>query len=173
MDSKSLVLTGNTSTMYALGFLDLKKDGPTVIELPEGMLGVLNDMGFLFMENLGAAGPDKGKGGKYLVLPPGYDGNVPDGYFVVKSKTYWVWNFMRGYLTNGVKAASDNIRNNLKVYPLSKVNSQPKMEFINVSGKEMNTILPTDFTFFERLNDVVQYEPEGFLDFEFWVYVVL
>ena len=166
MDSKSLVLTGNTSTMYALGFLDLKKDGPTVIELPEGMLGVLNDMGFLFMQNLGAAGPDKGKGGKYLVLPPGYDGDIPEGYFVVQSKTYGVWNFMRGYLTNGVKAASDNIRNNLKVYPLNAVDKQPAMEFINVSGIEMNTIVPTDYTFFEKLNDVVQYEPEGFLDLE-------
>lgn len=166
MDSKELFLTGNTSTMYAFSFLDLKKDGPTVIELPTGMLGVLNDMAFEFMINLGAAGPDKGKGGKYLLLPPGYDGDIPDGYFVVKSKTYHVWNFMRGYLTNGVKAASDNIRDNLKVYPLSKVDKQPAMEFINVSGKQINTILPTDFTFFEKLNDVVQYEPEGFLDLE-------
>jgi hypothetical protein len=96
MDSKSLVLTGNTSTMYALGFLDLEKDGPTVIELPQGMLGVLNDMAFLHMTDLGAAGPDKGKGGKYLVLPPGYKEEVPEGYFVVQSKTYNVWNFMRG-----------------------------------------------------------------------------
>ncbi|MGB5401857.1 MAG: DUF1254 domain-containing protein, partial [Thermoanaerobaculia bacterium] len=166
MDSKSLVLTGNTSTMYALGFLDLEKDGPTVIELPPGMLGVLNDMGFLHMTDLGAAGPDKGKGGKYLVLPPGYEGDVPKGYFVVQSKTYNVWNFMRGYLDKGVKAASDNIRNNLKVYPLSRAADQPTMEFINVSGKEMNTVLPTDYTFFERINEVVQKEPEGFLDLE-------
>ena len=125
MDSKSLVLTGNTSTMYALGFLDLKKDGPTVVELPQGMLGVFNDMSFLFMENLGAAGPDRGKGGKYLVLPPGYDGDIPSGYFVVQSRTYGVWNFMRGYLDKGVKVASDNIRNNLKVYPLSQKDNQP------------------------------------------------
>jgi len=166
MDSKGLVLTGNTSTMYALGFLDLEKDGPTVIELPQGMLGVLNDMGFLHMTDLGAAGPDKGKGGKYLVLPPGYEGEVPDGYFVVQSKTYNVWNFMRGYLDKGVKAASDNIRNNLKVYPLNRAANPPAMEFINVSGKEMNTILPTDYTFFERINEVVQKEPEGFLDLE-------
>ena len=166
MDSKGLFLTGNTSTMYALGFLDLEKDGPTVIELPPRMLGVLNDMGFLYMTDLGAAGPDKGKGGKYLVLPPGYEGEVPEGYFVVRSRTYNVWNFMRGYLDKGVKAASDNIRNNLKVYPLSKKDNPPKMEFIDVSGKEMNTILPTDYTFFERINEVVQKEPEGFLDLE-------
>jgi len=166
MDSKGLFLTGNTSTMYALGFLDLEKDGPTVIELPPGMLGVLNDMGFLHMTDLGAAGPDKGKGGKYLVLPPGYEGQTPDGYFVVQSKTYNVWNFMRGYLDKGVKAASENIRNNLKVYPLNRAANPPTMEFINVSGKEMNTILPTDYTFFERINEVVQKEPEGFLDLE-------
>ena len=84
MDSTSLFLTGNTSTMYAIGFLDLGRDGPTVIELPPGMLGVLDDMAFEYMTDLGAAGPDKGKGGKYLVLPPGYDGDVPDGYFVVQ-----------------------------------------------------------------------------------------
>ena len=167
MDSKSLFLTGNTSTMYALGFLDLKKDGPTVIELPKGMLGVLNDMGFLFMENLGATGPDKGQGGKYLVLPPGYEGDVPEGYFVVRSKTYGVWNFMRGYLTNGVEAASLNIRNNLKVYPLSKKNNPPTMEFINVSGNDMNTVIKTDFDFWTKADKLVQEEPvEGFLDLE-------
>ncbi|MGI9624066.1 MAG: DUF1254 domain-containing protein, partial [Acidimicrobiales bacterium] len=159
MDSTGLVLTGNTSTMYALGFLDLEHDGPTVIELPEGMLGVLNDMAFLHMTDLGAAGPDQGKGGKYLVLPPGYAGEVPGGYFVVQSKTYNVWNFMRGYLDKGVKAAADNIRDNLKVYPLSRAANPPAMEFINASGKEMNTILPMDQTFFERINEVVQKEP--------------
>lgn len=166
MDSKSLVLTGNTSTMYALGFLDLKKDGPTVVELPQGMLGVFNDMSFLFMENLGAAGPDKGKGGKYLVLPPGYDGEIPSGYYVIKSRTYGVWNFMRGYLDNGVKAASDNIRNNLKVYPLSQKDKQPTMEFINASGKEMNTIVPADYSFYTKLHKLVQDEPVDFMDGE-------
>jgi hypothetical protein len=98
MDSKTILLTGNTSTMYAVGFLDLLKDGPTVIDLPPGMLGILDDMEFKFMVDLGVAGPDKGKGGKFLVLPPGYDGEVPKGYFVVPSKTSGVWVFMRGYL---------------------------------------------------------------------------
>ena len=84
------------------------------------MLGILDDMAFLYMTDLGMAGPDKGKGGKFLVLPPGYEGDVPDGYFVVRSNTYGVWLFMRGYLDKGIKAASENIRNNLKVYPLSQ-----------------------------------------------------
>jgi len=163
MDSKSLVLTGNTSTMYAVGFLDLKHDGPTVIELPERMLGMLNDMAFLYMTDLGVAGPDKGKGGKFLVLPPGHAGEVPDGYFVVPSKTYGLWLFMRGYLDKGLKAASHNIRDNLKVYPLARKNNPPKMEFVDVSGKEFNTVLPNDYSFYEKLHELVQQEPESFL----------
>lgn len=163
MDSKGLWLTGNTSTMYAMGFLDLKKDGPTVVELPERMLGILDDMAFLYMTDLGIAGPDKGKGGKYLIVPPGFEGEVPSGYFVVKSETYGLWLFMRGYLDKGIKAASDNIRNNLKVYPLSEASNPPAMEFINVSGKEMNTILPNDFSYWEKLHDLIQTEPDSYL----------
>ena len=163
MDSTSLVLTGNTSTMYAVGFLDLKGDGPTVVDLPPKMLGILDDMAFHYMTDLGVAGPDKGKGGKFLVLPPGYKGDVPDGYYVVPSKTYGVWLFMRGYLDKGIKAASDNIRNNLKVYPLAKASNPPKMEFINVSGKEMNTVLPNDYSFYEKLHMLIQDEPDDYL----------
>jgi len=169
MDSRSLLLTGNTSTMYAVGFLALAKDGPTIIDLPPGMLGVLDDMAFRYMTDLGVAGPDKGKGGKFLVLPPGYKGEVPKGYFVVPSKTNGVWVFTRGYLDKklpldkAIPAASGNIRNHLKVYPLSRKDNPPKTEFINVSGKEMNTILPNDYSFFEKLHDLIQGEPEDYL----------
>jgi hypothetical protein len=169
MDSKTLLLTGNTSTMYAVGFLDLDKDGPTVIDLPPGMLGVLDDMAFRYMTDLGVAGPDKGKGGKFLVLPPNYDGDVPDGYFVVKSKTNGVWVFTRGYLDKtlpldeAIPAASANIRDTMKIYPLSTKDNPPATEFINVSGKEMNTIVPNDFSFFEKLHDLIQGEPDDYL----------
>ena len=169
MDSKTLLLTGNTSTMYAVGFLDLAKDGPTVIDLPPGMLGVLDDMAFRYMSDLGVAGPDKGKGGKFLVLPPSYKGEVPKGYFVVPSNTNGVWVFTRGYLDKklpldkAIPAASANIRNNLKVYPLAKRDNPPTTEFINVSGKVMNTILPNDYSFFEKLHDLIQGEPDDYL----------
>jgi len=163
MDSTSLFLTGNTSTMYAVGFLDLAKDGPTVIDLPPKMLGILDDMAFRYMTDLGVAGPDKGKGGKFLVLPPGYKGDVPEGYFIVPSKTSGVWLFMRGYLDKGIKAASDNIRDNLKVYPLARASKPPKMEFTNISGKAVNTVLPNDYSAFEKLHAVMQQEPEDYL----------
>ena len=101
-DSKALVLTFNNTSLYTWGFLDLKKDGPTVIEIPPGVLGILDDANFRYITDMGAAGPDKGEGGKYLILPPGYDGEVPDGYYVFQSNTYNVWNFMRGYTKTGV-----------------------------------------------------------------------
>ena len=169
MDSKTLLLTGNTSTMYAVGFLDLAKDGPTVIDLPPGMLGVLDDMAFRYMSDLGVAGPDKGKGGKFLILPPDYMGEVPSGYFMVPSKTNGVWVFTRGYLDKtlpleqAIPAASRNIRDNLKVYPLKVKDTPPATEFINVSGKVMNTIVPNDYSFFEKLHDLIQTEPDDYL----------
>lgn len=164
-DAKPLVLTWNNTSLYTWGFLDLEKDGPTVIELPPDVLGALNDMYFRYIVDLGAAGPDKGKGGKYLVLPPGYQGDIPDGYFVVKSKTYGVWNFMRGYVRDSVSKAAENIKNNLKVYPLAKKDNPPKMEFINMSGlAAYKTIPPNDFSFFESLNNLIQEEPIDFID---------
>ena len=101
-----------------------------------------------YLSDFGAAGPDKGKGGKYLVLPPGYTGDVPEGYFVVKSTSNVVWNFMRGYVRGSVqdpanvKKASDNILENLKVYPLAKKDDPPKTEFINMTGVHYNTVPP-------------------------------
>jgi len=165
-DSKSLALTYNNTSLYTWGFLDLKNDGPTVIEVPPGVLGILDDAAFRYIVDMGAAGPDKGKGGKYLVLPPGYKGEVPDGYFVYQSNTYNVWNFMRGYTKTGVEAAAKRIKENLKVYPLSKKDNPPRMEFKNMSGVYYNTVAPNDYTFFEDLNQIIQEEPEGFYDAE-------
>jgi hypothetical protein len=95
LDSSALVLTGNTESLYAFAVFDLKKDGPTVFEVPPGVMGPLDDHNFLFVTDIGPTGKDKGKGGKYLLLPPGYDGEVPDGYFVVRSSTYMNFSFIR------------------------------------------------------------------------------
>ena len=164
-DSKPLVLTWNNTSLYTWGFLDLKKDGPTVIDIPPDVLGILDDMYFRYITDMGAAGPDKGKGGKYLVLPPGYEGDVPDGYFVVRSRTYTVWNFMRGYVRDSVEAAATNIMKNLKVYPLAKKNNPPEMEFLDMSGlADFQTIPPNDFSFYEYLDAIIQEEPIDFID---------
>lgn len=159
MDSKTLILTGNTSTLYACTTLDLKTDGATVIEIPPGMLGAINDAWFNYVDDFGPAGQDKGDGGKFLVLPPDYKGEVPDGYFVVKSSTYRNWILLRGLIADGVEPAVKNIMDKLRIYPLSNVDNPPKTEFIQASGKVMNTVPANDFSFYKQLNEVVQYEP--------------
>jgi hypothetical protein len=164
MDSKSLFLTGNTSTMYVIPTLDLEKDGPIVFEAPAGMLGAFNDAWFRYMQDIGPAGPDKGKGGKYLVLPPEYKGKIPKGYFVVKSRTYRVWVFMRASIAKGLDVAAKNVKDNLRIYPLSKIKNPPKMEYISGSGKEFNTIHSNDYTFYEHLHHLIDGEHIGMLD---------
>ena len=90
MDAQTVLLTANTETVYALSHLDLKTDGPTVVEAPPHMLGFLQDGLQRYIADIGPLGPDKGKGGKFLVLPPGFAGSVPEGYFVARSPTYSV-----------------------------------------------------------------------------------
>ena len=166
MDSASLFLTGNTSTLYALPVIDLPADGPTVVEVPPGMLGAFNDMWFRYVGDLGPAGPDRGEGGTYLVLPPDYAGDVPDGYFVVRPRTYGVWTFMRGSVAAGLEAGVANIVDNLKVYPLARRDNPPDMEFISASGKAFNTIHPNTYEFYEHVNELVQKESDEMLDVE-------
>jgi hypothetical protein len=91
MNTNQPFLTGNNSTIYAVASIDLKEDGPTVVEIPPGMYGTANDAAFRYLTDFGATGPDNGEGGKYLFLPPGYDGDVPDGYFVLRSNGHRIW----------------------------------------------------------------------------------
>ena len=159
LDSHSLYLTGNTDTMYSIGHLDLAAYGPTVVEVPPGMLGMLDDAWMRYVGDFGVAGPDRGKGGKYLVLPPGYTGAVPDGYFVLKPPTYINWFFMRGSIADGLAPALKNVKDHLKVYPLKSAGNPPATEFVNITGKSYNTVAPSDFSYFEALDKIVQREP--------------
>jgi hypothetical protein len=159
MDSRSLFLTGNTESVYHLMWLDVK-DGPLVIESPPNILGVINDHWFQYVGDIGNAGPDQGKGGKFLLVPPDYKGEIPAGYHVYRTPTYGNLYFWRGFLDNGSTAtAVANTRKFAKVYRLADAGNPPAMKFINVSGKYFNTIHDNDFSFFEEVNKVVQYEP--------------
>jgi hypothetical protein len=159
MDSKSLFLTPNTESIYNLMWLDTKA-GPLVIETPPDVLGVIDDHWFQYVADFGRVGPDKGKGGKFLLLPPGYSGEVPDGYFVLRSKTYGNLVFWRGFQVNGsTQPAVESTKQFAKVYRLSDAQNPPPMKFINVSGKSFNTISANNFKFYEEVNRVVQYEP--------------
>ena len=159
MDSQTLVVTANTSTLYAYSGTNLDQDGPTVIEVPPGMLGFLDDGWQRFVGNIGVTGPDKGKGGKYLVLPPGYEGEVPGGYFLLKPQTYRNFLFLRGSIKDGLKPAVDNLARGLKIYPLKDADNPVATELINMSGKAFNTVFPNDLGYFEILDKMIQREP--------------
>jgi hypothetical protein len=164
MDSKALWLTANTTVVYYASWIDLK-NGPIVLESPSNTLGILDDHWFHYVADFGNAGPDKGKGGKYLLLPPGYKGDVPSGYFVLRPATYGIWLAGRGFLVNGdPKPAVTNIEKNLRIYPLAKAANPPASKFINVSGIPHNTVHANDFHFYEEVNEIVQEEPSEALD---------
>jgi len=164
LDSKSLFLTANTTTPYTVLYLDTK-NGPLVLEIPSQVLGPIDDAWFRWVSDIGFTGPDGGRGGKYLLLPPGYTGAVPAGYFVARSRTYGNLLFFRTFLKDGdPKPGVDNVKKNLRVYPLSQAANPPEMKFVDISGKAFNTIGPGDYSAFEYLNRTVQDEPSDALD---------
>jgi hypothetical protein len=164
MDSRSLFLTPNTTTPYSVLFLDTKA-GPLVLEIPPDVLGPMDDAWFRWVSDIGFTGPDKGKGGKYLLLPPGYTGAVPEGYFVARSRTFGNLLFFRTFLKDGdPKPGIDSVKKNLRVYPLSQAANPLPMNFVNISGKAFNTIGPGDYSLFDYLNRVIQDEPNDALD---------
>ncbi len=187
MDSNSLFLTANADTVYYLSVIDLSK-GPMVVEQPPEGLGTINDMWFSWVIDIGRPGPDRGLGGKYLVVGPGYDGHLPEGgYFVAHSKTNKVLYAARAFIEGGndPKPSVDNIKANMKIYPYApgsygtsiaealqgevRLAGEPKipeMKFIEASGKSFNTIPPSDYRFFEMINENVQAEPATSYDVE-------
>jgi hypothetical protein len=166
MDSNPLFLTGNTDTVYCSGFLDLERDGPTVVEIPPGCgPGTVNDAFFRFVVDMGAPGPDRGQGGAYLILPPNYKSVAPDGYFVARSPSFVNGVVLRGFLVDGKPdVANTMFKTGVKIYPLKDKNNPPQMEFINSSKIHFNTIHANNFDFYEELNQVIQREPIEMLD---------
>ncbi|MEN8760750.1 MAG: DUF1254 domain-containing protein [Desulfobacterales bacterium] len=159
LDSSALVLTGNTESLYAFVVFDLKKDGPTVFEVPPGVMGPLDDHNFLFVADIGPTGKDRGQGGKYLLLPPDFEDDVPDGYFVVRSPTYANFSFIRANAAKvgfGEKAL-EYYRKHAKVYPLKSGPRPPVVK--NVTNIAWNSLVPEDASAFEWMHEIITYEP--------------
>lgn len=187
MDSRSLFLTGNADTVYFWSFLDLS-NGPLVVETPSDTLGVIDDMWFRWITDFGLPGADRGRGGTYLLLPPGYDGVRPEGAFYVReSRTNHVAlvgrAFINEYPGNDPTPAADRIKEQLKVYPyapgglgssvgayltgrgpLGAVVEAKSPRFVEGTGLAMNTIPPADFGHYTLLDELVQLEPAEALD---------
>ncbi len=186
MDSNSLFLTANADTVYYLTGLDLSK-GPIVVEQPPGAVGTINDMWFSWIIDIGGPGPDRGLGGKYLIVGPDYHGPLPEGgYFIAHSKTNFALYAARAYLVDGKpEPAVETIKKTMKVYPYQpgafgtsiaqaldgtvRIAPEPRVpetKFIDGSGLAFNTIPPSDFGFWEMINETVQSQPATSYDVE-------
>jgi hypothetical protein len=194
MDSKSLFLTANADVVYFWANLEFAK-GPLVVETPPLSLGVIDDMWFRWVTDFGLPGPDRGQGGKYLLVPPGYEGELPTaGYIVCKVRTTQALVLGRSFLEKDDPGpAVELIRKTLKVYPYlpgglgtsiaaallgeatlarspdhkldwAFLKPQPPVKFSEGTGKVMSTIPPSDFSYYELINELVQQEPADALD---------
>jgi hypothetical protein len=165
-DWKIQTLTPNPDAIYLTPFTNTAEVGPVVLEIPpadEGSItGTVMDVWQCALEDVGPAGVDKGQGGKYLVLPPGYKENVPPGYIPLPSDTYQGYALLRSIPKSGsegdvAKAVAYGKR--IKLYPLSQANKPPATIFIDVADVVYDSTIPYDLRFFESLNRVVQAEP--------------
>jgi hypothetical protein len=184
MDCQSLFLTANADTVYFVGIVDLS-NGPMVVETPPMALGVFDDMWWQWVIDFGMPGPDRGQGGRFLLVGPGYDGDLPDsGFHVAHARTRRVCLLGRAFMEdNDPKPTVDLIKATLKLYPYvpggpgtsiatllagdtrpGKPVSPPETKFVEASGMAFNTIPPSDFRFFELLDALVQEEPADATD---------
>ena len=166
----TIITTPNSDVIYGLGFADLSKTGPLVLEAPANLQGLMDDFwhrplvgpekddGTRYLGDIGLPGPDKGQGGKYLIIPEGYTGDIdPENYYVYTSKTNGVFIFLRGFfksvdnLAPGVKAVEG-----IEIYPLN--GERKPMKFPRASDIPSNALFAHDFSTYEMLNRMIQHE---------------
>jgi hypothetical protein len=166
LSATPVVLTGNTESVYFACNIDLKRDGPTVVEVPPQVLGMANDACFRYVVDFGMVGPDQGQGGKYLLLPPDHEGELPEGYFVARSRTYRVWVMARanqkvsGMGEQAIKWYGDHCA----VYPLKDGPRRPNI--MNCGSVPTDTTHPNDLRYFINLDQLIQYEPTAAFNVE-------
>jgi hypothetical protein len=165
-DWKIQTLTPNPDAIYLTPFLDTRDVGPMVLEIPPAddgsITGTVMDVWQCPLEDVGPSGMDEGRGGKYLILPPGYDDNVPDGYLPMPSDTYGGYALLRSIPRSGSEA--DVARavaygKRIRLYPRSRAADPPATVFVDVADVVYDSTIPYDERFFESLDRVVQAEP--------------
>ena len=186
MDSASLFLTANSDTVYFLSFVDLTS-GPMVIDVPvlpagSAILGTIDDMWFQWVTDFGLPGPDRGAGGQYLVVGPGYDGPLPDsGFHVSHAGTTRVCVLGRAFMVDNDPApAVEAIKAGFRISPytpgaagtavgsflagrapMAAPAAKPETRFVDAVHLAVNTIPPNDFAYWETIDELVQQEPAG------------
>jgi hypothetical protein len=145
-------------------YIDLKNYGPTIVDFPPTTVGIVDDMWSRFVGDLGPAGPDGGRGGQYLLLPPCYDGPIPQGYTILKSRTTGVWIYIRRPSARSASNASKLVAEKLRVHSLTPMDTARPVELVDGSRLIVREIVPNDYEFYEHLHQLVQTEPSSSLD---------
>ena len=159
---KQLAFTANSDTPYGFGVLDLA-DGPMVIELPPGpLIGLVNDHHQSWVLDMGLPGPDAGKGGKHLVLPPGYKGKVPTGYHTGRSQSVKTLVAIRAMPAGGDVAGAIDALRTIKIYPLASAARPRLLRYVDTTDKAMDATLlqwEDNIQFWQALHRVISAEP--------------
>jgi hypothetical protein len=163
---KNQTLTPNPDAIYIMAFISTKEVGPVVLEIPPAsrgtIVGSIDDAWQTAIEDVGPAGFDKGRGGKYLILPPGYKGQPPAGYFPMQSSTFQSYALLRSILKSGSDtdvASAVAYGKRIKVYPLSQASHPTETKWNDALEVVFDSTIPYDLRFFQSLNRIVQYEP--------------
>jgi hypothetical protein len=166
LDYHNQTLTPNPDALYFITFVNTR-DGPVVLDLPPGddngsFNGNIVTLWQMPLADAGLLGSDKGKGGKYLVLPPGYKDKIPAGYIPLQSDTFGNYMLFRANFKSHADAdvqASINYGKRMKVYPLSAAAHPPETVFTDVKDIDFDSTIRYDATFFDHLNNIIQSEP--------------
>jgi hypothetical protein len=176
LNAKTLITTPNSDVIYALSYVDVGKDGPLVFEAPPGLQGMFLDVwqrpitgptidGKTYLGDIGLPGPDKGKGGNFLILPPGYKGDVPDGYYVYRSETNNVFIFLRTFFQDPSDLSKAvGLMEAVKIHPLGKKDAAKAMQYPDASGVPVNMLPRTDATAFEQLQRLLDSDVDAVAD---------
>ena len=163
---KNQTLTPNPDSIYFMPFFNTKDVGPVVLEVPPAdggsITGSIDDCWQTAIADVGPAGTDQGKGGNYLLLPPGYKDKVPSGYIPLETVNYQGYALLRSILKSSSEAdvaAAVAYGRRVKIYPLSQAAHPPETSFIDAIDVVYDATIPWDMRFFESLNRIVQAEP--------------
>ena len=167
LDWHNQTLTPNPDAIYFMTFFNTKDAGPMVIEVPSGdangsLNGNIVTVWQTSLEDVGLLGLDKGAGGKFVILPPGYTNKVPDGYTPLASDTYGGYALLRSNLkshSDADVAASIAYGKRAKIYPLSAAANPPATVFTDAKDVDYDSTIRYDLSFFQHLDRIVQSEP--------------
>jgi hypothetical protein len=158
------LITPNQVTPYIGAVSDLR-NGPVVVEVPAKsdkavLYGQVVDAWQATIAEVGPAGADKGAGGKYLFLPPGYTGPIPDGYFVIRSSTYRIVLAFRSIQLGGAtQAEAHAYSKTLKLYPLSEAANPKPTRFVDGRPYPLHTLPFYDIRALQDIHDIISVEP--------------